>query len=82
MNITIVPSKTFIRKAKQLAKKYHTLISDLKRLEDELIKNPDIGADLGNGLRKVRMSITAKGKGKSGGARVITKELKELIAEL
>ena len=72
MNITIVPSKVFIRKAKLLAKKHRTLISDLKKLEEELKDNPDIGIDLGNGLRKVRMSITAKGKGKSGGARVIT----------
>ena len=27
---------------------------------------------LGGGLRKIRMAITSKGKGKSGGARVIT----------
>lgn len=27
---------------------------------------------LGQGIRKVRMAITSKGKGKSGGARVIT----------
>lgn len=39
---------------------------------DELAKNPYQGADLGHGLRKVRMAISAKGKGKSGGARVIT----------
>ena len=30
------------------------------------------GVDLGQGLRKVRMLIRSKGKGKSGGARVIT----------
>lgn len=35
-------------------------------------KNPHIGVDLGNGIRKVRMAIASKGKGKSGGARVIT----------
>ena len=39
---------------------------------DELAKNPYQGADLGHGLRKVRMAVSAKGKGKSGGARVIT----------
>ena len=39
---------------------------------NELQKNPYQGVDLGNGLRKVRMSIASKGKGKSGGARVIT----------
>lgn len=72
MNIIIVPGKTFIRKVKQLAKKYRSLVMDLKKLEKELRDNPEIGTDLGNGLRKVRMSITAKGKGKSGGARVIT----------
>ena len=27
---------------------------------------------LGGGLRKIRMAITSKGKGKSGGARVIS----------
>ena len=27
---------------------------------------------MGGGVRKVRMQITSKGKGKSGGARVIT----------
>lgn len=35
-------------------------------------ENPQQGADLGKGLHKVRMSITSKGKGKNGGARVIT----------
>ena len=37
-----------------------------------MAKNPYQEADLGHGLRKVRMAISAKGKGKSGGARVIT----------
>ncbi|MBM6720250.1 type II toxin-antitoxin system RelE/ParE family toxin, partial [Bacteroides gallinaceum] len=31
-----------------------------------------LGTDLGGGLRKIRMAITSKGKGKSGGARVIS----------
>ena len=31
-----------------------------------------MGIDLGEGIRKVRMAITLKGKGKSAGARVIT----------
>lgn len=38
----------------------------------ELVQNPTVGADLGNGVRKVRMAISDKGKGKSHGARVIT----------
>lgn len=44
----------------------------MKKLLDELEATPYIGADLGGGVRKVRMAITDKGKGKSGGARVIT----------
>ena len=34
--------------------------------------DPMQGVDLGNGMRKVRMAIASKGKGKSSGARVIT----------
>ena len=32
-------------------------------------------ADLGGGFRKIRISIESKGKGKSGGARIITYEV-------
>lgn len=52
--------------------KYKSIISDLDTLREELTNNPFIGSDLGKGLRKVRMSIASKGKGKRGGARVIT----------
>jgi hypothetical protein len=38
----------------------------------ELLNNPKLGDDLGNNTRKVRMAIVSKGRGKSGGARVIT----------
>ena len=34
--------------------------------------NPFQGAELVPGIRKVRLAIASKGKGKSGGARVIT----------
>lgn len=71
MTITIQPSRNFLRKVKALNKKYPSLAADLRELESLLLKTPDAGTDLGNGLRKVRMSITSKGKGKSGGARVI-----------
>lgn len=72
MNYKIKTSKTFEKKLKRLAKKYHSLKKDYERLLDELETYPTLGADLGQGLRKVRMRITDKGKGKSGGARVIT----------
>lgn len=62
----------FNKELKKLMKKYKTITADIRRLGDELETNPYLGIDLGNGVRKVRMAITAKGKGKSHGARVIT----------
>lgn len=63
---------TFDKEMKRLSKKYHSIIKDYAALIEDLKKNPHIGVDLGNGIRKVRMAIASKGKGKSGGARVIT----------
>lgn len=45
---------------------------DFANLLESLEENPEQGADLGKGLHKIRMAISSKGKGKSGGARVIT----------
>ena len=65
-------SPEFLRQLKHLAKKYKSIADDLEVLRDELKQNPYAGAEPGGGARKVRMSIKSKGKGKSGGARVIT----------
>ncbi len=62
----------FARRAKVLAKKYHSFQKDYQTLLDELEKNPFQGTPLGSNVYKVRMSITSKGHGKSGGARVLT----------
>ena len=70
--ITIVYSPIFIKKAKQLKKKHASLISDLSELESVLLENPRTGTDLGNGIFKIRLAVKSKGKGKSGGYRVIT----------
>ena len=72
MNYRIKLSMEFVKELKRLAKRYRSLKQDIAKLGESLQENPHQGADLGNGLRKVRMSITSKGKGKSGGARVIT----------
>ena len=61
-----------LEKLKKLAKKYKSLADDLEVLKKELIENPKIGVSLGENVRKIRMAIASKGKGKSGGARVIT----------
>ena len=75
MNYNIVTYPQFEKELKRLAKKYKSLKrlkSDFATFLQELRENPNEGAQLGHGLRKVRMSIASKGKGKSGGARVIT----------
>ncbi|MBD8040235.1 type II toxin-antitoxin system RelE/ParE family toxin [Phocaeicola sp. Sa1CVN1] len=72
MKPKILPLPTFMRETKRLLKRYRSLWKDLEGLQEELLANPTLGTDLGRGLRKVRMRISSKGKGKSGGARVIT----------
>ena len=71
---------TFKKAQKKLEKRYPSFKSDLKEFTKSLEKNPEQGTKLAGGFRKIRMSIASKGKGKSGGARVIT--LNCLVAEL
>ena len=72
MNYQIVTTKDFESNFKRLSKKYHSLVNDYEALIEELLVNPEMGDDLGNNTRKVRMAIASKNKGKSGGARIIT----------
>ncbi len=53
--------------------------NDLLDLEKELLLNPEQGISLGNNCYKIRLKIASKGKGKSGGARVISYLETELI---
>ncbi|MDQ6479013.1 hypothetical protein [Dyadobacter sp. LHD-138] len=62
----------FDREFKKLAKKYPSIIVDLQILIRELAENPFQGDPLGKDCYKVRMAITSKNKGKSGGSRIIT----------
>ncbi len=64
--------ETFRKEFKRLLKRYPSLTNDVCALRKELEANPTFGTDLGHGLRKIRMRITSKDRGKSGGARVIT----------
>lgn len=70
--IKIVLGEEFKRQFKRLRKKYKSLTDDFEVLSKSLKENPLQGANLGNNVHKVRMAITSKGVGKSGGARVIT----------
>jgi mRNA-degrading endonuclease RelE of RelBE toxin-antitoxin system len=72
MSYDIRYSDTFRRSAKALAKKHSSFKNDLSLFVKLLADDPDMGTPLGNNLFKVRMAISSKGGGKSGGARIIT----------
>jgi len=72
MSYSVIPIERFKKEAKRLIKKYPSLKSELTELNETLSGNPEIGTSLGNNTFKVRIAIKSKGKGKSGGARVIT----------
>ena len=64
MNYRIKTTKSFDKEIKRLGKHYASIANDYAALLDELAQNPRLGIDLGSGLRKIRMQITSKGKGK------------------
>ena len=72
MNFEIQTTSYFDNEAKRLAKRHRSFVDDLIDFRDSLQKNPYQGTELSPGIRKVRLTITSKGRGKSGGARVIT----------
>ncbi|MBX3101146.1 MAG: type II toxin-antitoxin system RelE/ParE family toxin [Bacteroidetes bacterium] len=63
---------SFEKSVKPLLKKYRSLEGDLLSLISSLEEQPESGTNLGENIFKVRLAIQSKGKGKSGGARVIT----------
>ena len=72
MNFDIIPTSEFERSFKTLVKRHRSLKNDILDFSRSLQENPFQGVELCPGIRKIRMAITSKGKGKSGGARVIT----------
>jgi hypothetical protein len=72
MSYKVLTIPPFDKQVKQLVKKYPSLKVELKELITQLKKEPGQGIALGNNCYKIRLAIASKGKGKSGGARVIT----------
>jgi len=81
MSFEIIATEPFERKLKKLSKKHKSLSKDLTNLFEKLTDNSDIGVPLGKDCFKIRLAIASKGKGKSGGARIITyvKRVKSII---
>jgi len=72
MSYSIIPTHRFEKELKRLVKKFPSLKNEFAELIDDIIGNPEIGTFIGNNCYKIRIAIGSKGKGKSGGARVIT----------
>jgi mRNA-degrading endonuclease RelE of RelBE toxin-antitoxin system len=71
MAININFSDPFESRVKKFLKKFPSLSDELIEFVEELKENPFVGKSLGAGLYKVRLASESKGKGKSGGFRVI-----------
>ena len=72
MSYKVFSSTSFEKSLKGLMKKHPSLRKDLLQLTELLKTDPFTGISIGKYCYKIRMAITSKGKGKSGGARVIT----------
>lgn len=72
MSYKIEVTAYFAKQLKRLVKKYPSLKNEFAELVVLLKENPEQGTNLGNNCYKIRLAIASKGKGKSGGARVIS----------
>lgn len=78
----VLAFELFAKKVKRFSKKFKTLPDEILELADQLKINPKIGIPLGSNLFKIRLASESKGKGKSGGFRIITyfvDETKQLV---
>ncbi len=75
MNCKIIFIDDFKRDAKKLLKKFISLKDELFALETQLLENPRMGTLIHQNIYKIRLAVKSKGKGKSGGLRVISNVL-------
>jgi len=69
MNFEVAPE--FEKSLKRLSRKYQSLKADYLAFLKELEKNPMMGDEIFPNCRKARITIKSKGRGKSGGGRVV-----------
>lgn len=72
MKYNIISIPPFDRQFKRLVKKFPSLKNDFSKLILQLELHPELGSSIGKNCYKIRLTISSKDKGKSGGARVIT----------
>lgn len=72
MSYQVETLENFEREAKRLKKKFPSLKQEINDLIGILEVNPFYGTPMQDGFYKIRLGIKSKGKGKRGGARVVT----------
>ncbi|MBA3986405.1 MAG: type II toxin-antitoxin system RelE/ParE family toxin [Flavobacteriales bacterium] len=72
MSYSVKTISKFDKSLKKLIKKFPSLKEEFIILVKNLKENPEQGTPLGKNCYKIRLAIKSKGKGKSGGARIIT----------
>ncbi len=72
MSFNVIAIPPFSRQLKRLSQKYPSLKKEIADIFESLSTNPIQGSPIGNNCYKIRIAISSKGKGKSGGARIIT----------
>lgn len=72
MNYNVKTISVFERQAKRLIKKFPSLKSEIQQLIFQLKDDPTKGTRIGYDCYKIRLAISSKGTGKSGGARIVT----------
>lgn len=72
MSYSVISTTPFERQLKKLAKKHKSIKEDITPIIEDLQHNPEIGTSLGKNCYKIRVAISSKNRGKSGGGRIIT----------
>lgn len=87
MNVEVLISNNFRREAKRHIKKFRTLKEELTALQLSLMQDPNQGIKIAEDVYKIRLASKSKGKGKSGGFRIInyliqTEETEDNLAKI
>ena len=72
MRSRVIVIDNFKREAKPLLKKYPSLKNELEVLRLQLLDTPRMGIKITDNVYKIRLAVKSKGRGKSGGMRIIT----------
>jgi len=72
MNYEVEVTAFFEKRLKRLVKKFPSFKKEYVDFISLVKQNPQTGTPIGNNCYKIRIAIASKGKGKSGGARIIT----------